>query len=229
MSSIATTALSSTTESSSSTTTANTNTNNNKVGAIGSKLTDLELAKEALSKYFDDVDNIRLTQTTGGVNNVVQYVDLPNGQRELLRIYNNGCDYQRVKFEHAILEQLNDNDKIQMSFRVPKFLQAKRGTTEDMATVVRLSNGADACMCELIPGTLPKLTCARDLGRAAGELNTALTQVSVDRSLCNVAPYYDMWGVHHAVTQEEFIETMRSNLFDETRDAADVTRNTRYC
>jgi Ser/Thr protein kinase RdoA (MazF antagonist) len=156
------------------------------------------------------------------VNNIVQYVDLPNGQHELLRIYNNGCDYQRVKFEHAILEQLNDNDKIQMSFRVPKFLQAIRAIkTGDMTTVVRLSNGADACMCELIPGTLPKLTCAKDLGRAAGELNTALTQVSVDRSLCNVAPYYDMWGVHHAVTQENFIETMRSNLFDETRDAAD--------
>lgn len=193
-----------------------------KRGAIGSTLTDLELAKEALSQYFDDVDSIRISPTTGGVNNIVQYVDLPNGQHELLRIYNNGCDYQRVKFEHAILEQLNDNDKIQMSFRVPKFLQAIRAVkTGDLTTVVRLSNGADACMCELIPGTLPKLTCAKDLGRAAGELNTALTQVSVDRSLCNVAPYYDMWGVHHAVTQENFIETMRSNLFDETRDAAD--------
>ena len=176
------------------------------IGAIGSKLTDMELAKEALSKFFDDITGIEVTPTTGGVNNIVQYVTLPSGEKELLRIYNNGCDEQRVKFEHEILQQLN---KLQLSFQVPNFVESKEGRT-----MVRLSNGADACMCKIIPGSLPKLTCARDLGRAAGELNTALTKINVDSSMCNVAPYWKMWEVHHAVTRENFEETMKGPFFD---------------
>jgi len=183
--------------------------NNNNIGAVGSKLTDVELAKEALSKYFDTdlVDQLELSPTTGGVNNIVQYVTLPNGQKELLRIYNNGCDAKRVQFEHTILKQLNE---MSMSFQVPKFLPAK-GSDQ---TMVRLSNGADACMCPIIPGTLPKLSCAKELGKAAGELNTALTKVNVDAALCNTAPYWKMWEVHHAVTRENFIETMKGEYFD---------------
>ena len=198
------------------TTTSSTST----IGAVGSKLTDMELAKEALSKFFDDdiVSDIKLTPSTGGVNNIVQFVTLPNGEQELLRIYNNGCDEQRVKFEHEILKQLNKFES-ELSFQVPNFVASKEDSTK---TMVRLSNGADACMCKIIPGYLPKLTCAKDLGRTAGELNVALaTKVKiVDESMCNSAPYWQMWKVHHAVTKEKFIETMNGPYFDETRDVA---------
>lgn len=193
------------------------------IGAVGSKLTDMELAREALSKFFDDdgyLAKIRLTPTTGGVNNIVQYVTLPNGEKELLRIYNNGCDAKRVKFEHEILQRLN---QIQgLSFQVPCFLTS---TTDNDggSTMVRLSNGADACMCKIIPGHLPKLTCAKDLGRAAGELNTALAALGqdLDRSLCSTAPYWQMWNVHHAVTREKFVQVMQGPMFDATRTVAD--------
>lgn len=190
------------------------------IGAVGSKLTNVELAKEALSKFFDPevVDKIELTPTTGGVNNIVQYVTLPSGEKELLRIYNNGCDEKRVHFEHGILKQLNAMEK-PMSFQVPNFIPSKDDATK---TMVRLSNGADACMCKIIPGHLPKLTCAGDLGRAAGELNVALKKnVVMDPSLCSVAPYWKMWEVHHAVTRENFIETMKGPLFDSVRKVAD--------
>lgn len=195
--------------------TASTNTNN--VGGIGSKLTDMELAKEALSFFYDDIANIQLEPTTGGVNNIVQYVHLPNGERELLRIYNNGCDERRVLFEHAILKQLNTFPHL--SFQVPQFLPSSSDANK---TMVRLSNGADACLCKIIPGHLPKLTCARDLGRTAGELNTALTKIdTVDPSMCNVAPYWKMYDVHHAVTRENFEETMKDHYFDHVRPVAD--------
>jgi homoserine kinase type II len=189
------------------------------IGAVGSTLTSMELAREALSKFFDDsvVGAMELTPTTGGVNNIVQYVTLPSGERELLRIYNNGCDAKRVQFEHGILKQLNAMEA-KMSFEVPNFLPSKEDPTKSMA---RLSNGADACMCKIIPGELPKLTCAMDLGRAAGELNTALTNVNMDKSLCSTAPYWKMWAVHHAVTRENFIETMKGPYFDHVRKAAD--------
>ena len=93
------------------------------IGAVGSKLTNVELAKEALSKFFDPevVDKIELTPTTGGVNNIVQYVTLPSGEKQLLRIYNNPCDEKRVHFAHGILKQLHAMEK-HMSFQVPNFI-----------------------------------------------------------------------------------------------------------
>jgi hypothetical protein len=96
------------------------------VGAVGSKLTDMELALEALGKFFDNTDGLQVTPTSGGVNNIVQYITLPSGERELLRIYNNGCNAQRVKFEHEILRQLNE---LPLSFGVPDFIKSKEGST----------------------------------------------------------------------------------------------------
>jgi homoserine kinase type II len=189
------------------------------IGAVGSRLTSVELAKEALCKFWDaDTANAaELTPTTGGVNNIVQYVTLPNGEQELLRIYNNGCDAKRVQFEHGILKQLN---QVKLSFQVPDFLPSKEDPDK---TMVRLSNGADACMCKIIPGTLPKLTCAKDLGRTAGELNVAMKEhVEIDPSLCSTAPYWKMYEVHRSVTKENFIETMKGPLFDHVREAADA-------
>jgi len=195
-----------------SSTTATTSTGN--VGAVGSKLTDMELAVEALGKFFDKTDDLQITPTTGGVNNIVQYITLPSGERELLRIYNNGCNAQRVKFEHEILKQLN---QLPLSFGVPNFIQSKEGST-----MVRLSNGADACMCKIIPGHLPKLSCFEDIGRASGELNTAMASLKVDPSMCNTAPYWKIWDVHHAVNRENFEAEMRGpNFSGDLKDVAE--------
>lgn len=65
----------------------------------------MSTAKAALAFYLDDAGAV-LDPTTGGVNNIVQYVDTSGGERFVLRIYNNGCDTPRVKFEHAILAGL---------------------------------------------------------------------------------------------------------------------------
>jgi homoserine kinase type II len=106
---------------------------------------------------------------------------------------------------------------ISFSFQVPQFVVSKAGST-----MVRLSNGADACMSSLIPGVLPKLSCAEDIGRAAGELNTALIKVDIDPSTCVCAPYWKMWKVHHAITRELFIKEMKGPSFDgEMRETAD--------
>jgi hypothetical protein len=58
--------------------------NGSSIGAVGSKLTDMDLAMEALGKFFESAEEIQLTPTTGGVNNIVQYVTLPSGEKELL-------------------------------------------------------------------------------------------------------------------------------------------------
>jgi homoserine kinase type II len=191
------------------------------IGAIGSTLTDTNLAMEALSKFLDTTDGITMEKTSGGVNNIVQYITLPSGEKQLLRIYNNGLNEKRVKFEHEILRQLNEMPPFS-SFQVPNFLPSSKRiegcstttTTTTTTTIARLSNGADACMCTLIPGHLPKLTCVQDIGRASGELNTVLAKVQVDPTMCNTAPYWKMWDVHHAMTRENFEEAMAGPAFD---------------
>ena len=85
------------------------------VGAVGSMLTNNDLALEALEKFGFPADT-EMVPTTGGVNNIVQYIKLPSGEKQLLRIYNNGLDTKRVTFEHEILRQLNAGPK--MSFQV---------------------------------------------------------------------------------------------------------------
>jgi Ser/Thr protein kinase RdoA (MazF antagonist) len=106
-----------------------------------------------------------------GVNNVVQYVTCRD-QRLVLRVYNNGSNTARVRFEHAVLNELR---KQTLSFKVPTTLPALDGG----ASHVPLSNGAEASMFELIPGTLPKLTHVRAIGRATGELTTAMAKISL--------------------------------------------------
>jgi hypothetical protein len=100
------------------------------VGAVGSLLTNNDLAIEALEK-FGIPAQCEMVPTTGGVNNIVQYITLPSGEKQLLRIYNNGMDTKRVTFEHEILRQLNAGPK--MSFQVGIGLQNAAGVDDTLS------------------------------------------------------------------------------------------------
>lgn len=178
--------------------------------SVGSTLTDVELAYEAVGKFIDAP--FELTPTSGGVNNVVQYVTLPNGQRYILRVYNNGNDSPRVRYEHEILRQLNQQE---LSFSVPKALPS----LSDGQSHVMLSNGAEAAMFEIIPGTLPKVAFTREIGRAAGELSNAMQLVELDQE-SPTAAYGNIFKVHHAMSREIFYRELQSPAFDGVREAA---------
>jgi Ser/Thr protein kinase RdoA (MazF antagonist) len=184
------------------------------VGAVGSKLTNQDLAIEALGFFVDNPKEVPMEATSGGVNNIVQYVTLPTGKK-LLRIYNNGLDSPRVKVEHAILEQLNKDYADQLDFKVPNFIKSKSGPS-----FVKLSNGAEACMCDFIEGELPKLTCVEAIGKSSGELCTAMSKLKDIDLTGSSDPYWDMWKVHHfgGRTREEaekaFVAEMEGSNFD---------------
>lgn len=55
-----------------------------------------DLRDEALSYFFKPEQQARTAPTTGGVNNIVQYVNTADGQRYILRIYNNGNKTEKV-------------------------------------------------------------------------------------------------------------------------------------
>ena len=61
-----------------------------------------ELRDEALALFFDMDTLLPNKPTTGGVNNVVQYGETKEGERFVLRIYNNGNKSEKVVFEHEV-------------------------------------------------------------------------------------------------------------------------------
>lgn len=204
----------------------------------------MELAHEALAKFFpaEQAEGAEFKQTSGGVNNIgmvrsgavanvleaapqhtqppthpktnKQYVTLPGGKRYVMRIYNNSGNRARVQWEHDILAQLNAQ---KLSFHLPSPLPS---LADAKLTYAPLSNGADACMFELIPGTLPKLTCVQDIGRASGELLEAIQKVKLSQK-CPTPPYHDLYAVHHAVDHDSFYREMAGPDFDAVRPAAD--------
>ncbi|EKX38274.1 hypothetical protein GUITHDRAFT_97019 [Guillardia theta CCMP2712] len=178
------------------------------------KATDIpKLLKEAATHFLDD-DNVKFTPTSGGVNNLVQYVDTSDGQRYVMRIYNNGGNSVRVKYEHAVLKELN---KQTMSFKVPDYVPSKK--TGD--THVLLSNGAEACMCHTIPGELPKSAEPASIGRAAGELLVALGNVKIELK-SPTPPYFDIYKVHHAISREKFFEEIQKPWADSCKESMNI-------
>lgn len=55
-----------------------------------------DLRDEALSHFFAVEQQPTTTPTTGGVNNVVNYVETADGHKYILRIYNNGNKTEKV-------------------------------------------------------------------------------------------------------------------------------------
>ena len=171
----------------------------------------MDLKLEALKHYFNEGNDFEIFPTVGGVNNYCDHVKLSNGDRYVLRIYNNGCDYPRVNFEHHVLLELAKSSKL--SSKVPVPILSKDGKSH-----VLLSNGTEATLFEYIPGELPKKTRARDIGRASGELVTALATISIT----DVSPnprFCDLYKAHHATTREIVFEEIKKPAFDITPTA----------
>ena len=97
---------------------------------------------------------------------------------------------------------------------MPRTLPARA----DGGSFAPLSSGAEASLFELIPGTLPKLTHVREMGRAAGELSAALAAVQLSVA-SPTAPYYELYKVHHAVSRDKFYAEVAKPSFDGCREA----------
>lgn len=78
-------------------------------------------------------------------------------------------------YEHEILRQLNEMPPL--SFQVPKALPSRSGRSHEL-----LSDGSEACVFYVIPGSLARTTTPREVGRAAGELCSAMAKVKVRTS-----------------------------------------------
>jgi homoserine kinase type II len=118
-----------------------------------------------------------------------------------------------VECEHQILAQLA---KQPLSFQVPQTLPSLDGKP-----YVVLSSGAAACIFDLIPGTLAKTTSPEEVGRATGELCSAMGRIAIDMEP-PIPPYFDVFRVHHAINRELFFQQVEANPeFNVCREAID--------
>lgn len=131
---------------------------------------------------------------------------------QVLRVYNNGQNTERVQFEHAVLQQLSRKAGHLLSFELPVALPAPGA---DSSGFIKLSSGDSAALFKLISGVLPKVSCARAMGRACGELTTAMALVDVAPLVSPTAPYWDIYRVHRAVTRDSFHATVAGGAFDD--------------
>ncbi|KAJ9510591.1 hypothetical protein QJQ45_027463 [Haematococcus lacustris] len=181
----------------------------------GHHIVESALREEALSKFFPENLNLTCSPTSGGVNNVCQYVDTSDGHRYLLRIYNNGGRSDKVEYEHRVLQELQKHQS-KLSFCVPKALPSKANKPHEL-----LSNGAECCVFEIIPGTLAKTTSPQEVGRATGQLSAAMSLVHVDM-VAPTARYTDVFLAHHAMNRDLFYSEVANNpAFNVCREAID--------
>eukprot|EP00277_Geminigera_cryophila_P003996 CAMPEP_0179431170 /NCGR_PEP_ID=MMETSP0799-20121207/16122_1 /TAXON_ID=46947 /ORGANISM="Geminigera cryophila, Strain CCMP2564" /LENGTH=349 /DNA_ID=CAMNT_0021207957 /DNA_START=7 /DNA_END=1056 /DNA_ORIENTATION=- len=177
--------------------------------AVATQL-DEALLREGLAKFMDAPD-AKLRPTEGGANNVVQFVETRD-KTYVLRIYNNGNQTDHVEYEHALLKALH-SQATNLTFDLPKFLPIKGGTQ----TFAQVSNGAQACVCDVIPGVLPKTTNPEILGRAAGQLSTALELIKMDLK-APTPPYFDIWDVHLHINPEAYKQETEKPEMDFIRE-----------
>ena len=137
-----------------------------------------------------------LTDTSGGVNNHVRYCDCENGERFVVRLYNNGRETDRVAFEHAVLRAVEPKvAACDSGFVVPRALEAKDGSG---ARYVVLPSGDCGSVFELIPGSLPKTRFADAVGEATAALSKCMEEAESEvRAVAPVSPtsvYRDIFG-----------------------------------
>ena len=158
------------------------------------------------------------TRCTGGVNNIVFYVDRPGAPRLILRIYNNGRNTARVQYEHAVLDLLSP---LRFSFATPRPLPALAGG----ASFVLLPSGAACCVTECIPGGVAENRDARAIGRATAELVRGMAGLRVPGGVKAVNPLYrNFWDAHWNISPATFAGLVEQPVFDAVRGDIDFLR-----
>ncbi|MFD3257588.1 phosphotransferase [Paenibacillus lentus] len=128
-----------------------------------------------------------IRQGASGWNNTTYFIE-GSLHRSVLRIYETHRDIEKIRFEHAVLQALN---QLAMSFSVPLPIQTMTGET-----MVQLEDGSGryACMFEYIEGMRSEGESGRaafSFGEAAGELLSCLAEVEPGVQPA-YRPYYEL-------------------------------------
>ena len=158
------------------------------------------------------------SRCSGGVNNIVFYIDRPGMPRLVLRIYNNGKNTARVVYEHAVLSLVAP---LRLPFATPKCLPA----LSDGATFALLPGGEACCVTECIAGGPAGNGSARSIGAATATLVRAMEGLTVPAGVAAVNPLYrNLYDAHHTISPSTFAALVETEQFDSVREHIDFLR-----
>jgi len=173
---------------------------------------------EALSQYFTE-KTWQLVPVQGGLNNLTQLIKTPT-ETYVMRIYQNGYGIEKIQYECAVLNKLQE---IKFSFQTPKIFKTLKG--EDYA---HTESGIQAIMFYFIEGTLPdesNLVHVKDFGRVSGELINGWKDMKVDLK-SPTEPYYKIYKIIPAVPdQETLLKAMADPMFSDMRSTVDFIKD----
>jgi Ser/Thr protein kinase RdoA (MazF antagonist) len=182
-----------------------------------------EELEEASSFFLDPVASgpLSFTRCSGGVNNKCYTVFYGNGQPlGVLRIYANGNNSARVRYEHEVLRQLQERIASLSPIELPCPMCPRDGSKLTFST---MSSGAEACFFNFIKGKGPDLKSARSIGYATARLSKVMADVKVDEvkfPRCNPI-YQNLWEAHWKITEASFYEVVNSSVFEGVRKEMD--------
>ena len=154
----------------------------------------------------------------GGVNNKCYLCSASSPSAQyVLRIYNNGRNTRRVRYEHEVLRQLALRAAALAPVRVP--LPLPPLAPEATQTFATLSTGAEACIFEVIPGSGPALSSSANIGAATARLVACMADIVLDADAFPLPNplYRNMWDSHHSISRSVFLEIVRGADFDGVR------------
>jgi homoserine kinase type II len=191
------------------------------------------LLRETMSYFYpsDTSPSIwKFTKCLSGVNNVVYHVDyvadaqdhpptsLDSSKSYVIRLYNNGRDHDRVKFEHFILRSITQMSS-KLPFTIPQPISSRVGVP---STYVQLSNGIYASLFPFINGSTASLEDTEAVGMACAMTSSILRDITqlVPQSMlesCSTRPYYELWKTHPSINKALFDELISSSVYDSIR------------
>ncbi|MCU6795173.1 phosphotransferase [Paenibacillus sp. WQ 127069] len=154
-----------------------------------------------VQQYFN---NGVWTVETGesGVNNTTRFI-LYRNRKYVLRIYENHADLDKVRYEHAVLQALQQS---KLSYRIPSPIVALSGDT-----YVRTQANQLAVLFEYIEGSradLSEVVHVQSIGCAMGELVGEMAQLVVPLEAA-YERYYELYEIHPLVNRERLNAWLR--------------------
>ncbi len=173
--------------------------------------------REAAGLFLDEskLGPFAFEKCSGGVNNMMYYVSTAKGDRFVMRVYNNGGNAARVRYEHDILRFLETSS---FFFSFPRLVLSRDGTT----SVQLQSMNAEACMFHLLPGAPAKVnsqSVAKSAGKATALLVAKLSEIEKAPSCPNPLfrhPYQACPG--RVLAPEEVRRILSGPEFDHVRE-----------
>ncbi|SFS62252.1 phosphotransferase [Paenibacillus sp. BC26] len=167
--------------------------------------------------------NWLLKQEESGMNNTTRMV-YSDGEKFVLRVYENHRNDAFIRTEHEILNELQRH---QLSFEVPRPVL---NHASDSVTIG--SEGKLAALYRYIDGNRPRAdydSHIYGLGYAAGELSLALAGLSLKpETVPQYKPYYELEDIHGSMSAEVLIGLCeRSERLSKSRDKLDGLQRAR--